>query len=142
MYNETETEIKTTCHPAPHGGGEETVFVPHVEVLQTVLLKGGGEELLLLLLHDQLLVGVEVFGDAGEVSPGRGSGGHVVGLEGQLDVQFLCTGAQHVPRHVHFHKEQLVIYYLQDTRKKESLKVTYYAKSTSSGLLYLNMCPL
>lgn len=54
---------ETTYHPAPHGRSEEHVFVPYVEVFQTVLLKGGGEVLGLFL--DQVLVGVEGLGDVG-----------------------------------------------------------------------------
>ncbi len=102
---------ETTCHPAPHGRSEEGVFVPHEEVIQTVFLEGRGEEL--GLLGDQFLAGVEVLGDAGEVAPRGGAGGQVVGLDGELDVQDLGVGAQHVPGHVDFHKQQFVIYYLQ-----------------------------
>ncbi len=102
---------ETTCHPAPHGRSEEGVFVLHEEVIQTVFLEGGGEEL--GLLGDQFLAGVEVPGDAGEVAPWGGAGGQVVGLDGELDVQDLGVGAQHVPGHVDFHKQQFVIYYLQ-----------------------------
>lgn len=102
---------ETTCHPAPHGRSEEGVFVPHEEVLQAVFLEGGGEEL--GLLGDQVLVGVEVLGDAGEEAPRGGAGGQVVGLDGELDVQDLGVGAQHVPRHVDFHKQQFLIHYLR-----------------------------
>lgn len=96
-------------HPAPHGWSEEGVFVPDVEEVQTVFLKGGGEELGLL---DQVLTGVEVLGDEGEEAPRGGPGGQVVGLDGELDVQDLGVGAQHVPRHVDFHEQQFVIDYL------------------------------
>lgn len=114
LYNPRLGQHETTCHPAPHGRSEEEVFVPHVEVLQTVLLKGGGE--VLGLLGDQLLVGVEVLGDAGEIAPPGGAGGKVIGLDGKLDVQDLGVGAQHVPRHVHFDKQQVLIYNLQNAK--------------------------
>lgn len=104
-----------TCHPAPHGRSEEEVLVLYVEVLQTVFLEGGGEEL--ALLGDQLLVGVEVLGDAGEEAPWGGAGGQVVGLDGELDVQDLSVGAQHLPRHVDLNEHQFLINYLQKTER-------------------------
>lgn len=83
-----------------------------MEELQPVFLEGGRE--VLRLLFDQVLVGVEVLGDEVEEAPRRGAGGQVVGLDGQLDVQHLGVGAQHVPRHVHLHEHQLVVDDLRD----------------------------
>lgn len=83
-----------------------------MEELQTVLLKGGREILGLLL--DQVLVGVEVLGDEGEKAPRGRAGRQVVGLDGELDVQDLSVGAQHVPRHVDFDKHQFLIDHLQE----------------------------
>lgn len=85
-----------------------------MEVFQAVFLKRGGEVLCFLL--DQVLVGVEVLGDEGEKPPWRGAGGQVIELNGELNVQDLSVGAQHVPRHVDFHKHQLIIDYLQEHR--------------------------
>lgn len=99
-------------HSAPHGRREEAVLVGDVEELQPVFLEGGRE--VLRLLFDQVLVGVEVLGDEVEEAPRRGAGGQVVGLDGQLDVQDLGVGAQHVPRHVHLHEHQLVVDDLRD----------------------------
>lgn len=93
---------ETTCHSAPHGRSEEDVFVPHVEEIQAVLLEGGGKEL--CLLGDQVFVGVEVLGDAGEEAQRGGAQGQVVELDGKLDVQDFGVGALHVPRHVDFHE--------------------------------------
>ena len=87
-------------------------MVLDVEILQAVFLERGREEG--RLLADQLRVGVEVFGDAGEEAPRRGVGGQVVGLDGQLDVQDLGVGAKHVPRHVDLDERQFVIDDLQD----------------------------
>lgn len=103
-----------TCHPAPHGLGEELVPVLHVEILQAVFLEGGGEEL--RLLGDQVLVGVEVLGDAGEEAPRGGAGRQVVGLDRKLDVQNLGVGAQDVPRHMDLDEHQFLIYDLQTTK--------------------------
>lgn len=86
-----------------------------MEQLQAVFLKGGGEEL--SLLCDEVLAGVEVLGDEGEKAPRGGVGGNVIGLDGQLDVQDLSVGAQHVPRHVDFDEHQFVIDYLQSISK-------------------------
>lgn len=86
-----------------------------MEVFQTVFLERGGEEL--GLICDQFLVGVEVLGDEVEKAPRGGAGGQVVGLDGNLDVQDLGVGAQHVPRHVDFHKHQFLIDYLRNTNK-------------------------
>lgn len=94
-------------HPAPHGRCEEVVPALDVEVLQAVLLEGRGE--VLGLVADQLLVGVEVLGDAGEQAPRRRLRRQVVGLDGQLDVQHLGVGAQLVPRHVDLDEHQLVV---------------------------------
>lgn len=85
-----------------------------MEELQTALLKRGREVLGLLL--DQVLVGVEVLGDEGEKAPRGGSGGQVVWLDGELDVQDLGVGAQHVPRHVDFDKHQFLINHLWDVQ--------------------------
>ena len=101
----------TTHHPAPHGRSEEDILVLYVEVVQAVFLEGGGEEL--CLLADQLLVGVEVFGDEGEEAPRGGAGGQVIGLDRELDVQDLGVGAQHVPWHVDLDEHQFLVYYLQ-----------------------------
>lgn len=78
-----------------------------MEVLQPVFLEGGRE--VLRLLFDQVLAGVKVLGDEVEELPRGGAGGQVVGLDGELDVQDLGVGAQHVPRHVHLHEQQLVV---------------------------------
>lgn len=94
-------------HSAPHGRREEAVLVGDVEVLQPVFLEGGRE--VLRLLFDQVLTGVKVLGDEVEKLPRGGAGGQVVGLDGELDVQDLSVGAQHVPRHVHLHEHQLVV---------------------------------
>lgn len=101
----------TTDHPAPHGRSEEEILLLYVEIVQAVLLEGGGE--VLRLFSDQLLVGVEVLGDEGEVAPGGGAGGQVVGLDGELDVKHLGVGAQHLPRHVHLDEHQFVVHHLQ-----------------------------
>lgn len=98
---------KAAHHPAPHGRREEVVLVPDEEVAQAVLLEGRGE--VLLLVPDQLPVGVEVLGDAGEQAPRRRLRRQVVGLDGHLDVQHLGVGAQHVPRHVDLDKHQLAV---------------------------------
>lgn len=98
---------KAAHHPAPHGRREEVVLGFDVEVVQAVLLEGRGE--VLVLVPDQLLVGVEVLGDAGEQAPRRRLRRQVVELDGQLDVQHLGVGAQHVPRHVDLDKHQLVV---------------------------------
>lgn len=103
----------STDHPAPHGRSEEEILVLYVEIVQAVFLKGGGE--VLGLWADQLLVGVEVLGDEGEVAPGGGPWGQVVGLDGELDVQHLGVGAQHLPRHVHLDKHQFFVHDLQST---------------------------
>lgn len=44
-----------------------------------------------------------------EQAPRRRLRRQVVGLDGQLDVQHLGVGAQHLPRHVDFDEHQLVI---------------------------------
>lgn len=103
-------------HSAPHGRREEVVLVGDVEVLQPVLLEGGGEVLRLLL--DQVLAGVEVFGDEVEEAPRRGPRGQVVGLDGDFDVQDLGVGAQQVPGHVHLHEHQLVVDDLRRWRRR------------------------
>lgn len=101
------TTNKPAHHPAPHGRCEEVVPVLDVEVFLAVLFEGRGE--VLGLVPDQLLVGVEVLGDAGEQAPRRRLRRLVVGLDGQLDVQHLGVRAQHVPGHVDLDKHQLVV---------------------------------
>lgn len=103
----TVTQETSAHHSAPRGRREEAVLVGDVEELLPVLLEGGRE--VLRLLFDQVLVGVEVPGDEVEKLPRGGAGGQVVGLDGELDVQHLGVGAQHVPRHVHLHEHQLVV---------------------------------
>lgn len=109
-----------THHPAPHGRREEEVSVLDVEELQAVLLEGGGE--VLGLVPDQLLVGVEMLGDAGQKAPRGGLRRQVVGLDGELDVQDLGVGAQHVPRHVDFEEHQFLVDHLQREREGGSFR--------------------
>lgn len=97
----------TTYHPAPHRWSEEEIFVLDTEEILSMLLKGGGEEL--GLLTDQFLIGIEVLGDAGEKAQRGGTGRHVVGLYGKLDMQDLGIGAQHIPWHVNFQKHEFFI---------------------------------
>lgn len=78
-----------------------------MEELQPLFLEGGRE--VLRLLFDQVLTGVKVLGDEVAKVPRGGAGGQVIGLDGELDVQDLSVGAQHVPRHVHLHEYQLVV---------------------------------
>lgn len=125
LFNEKKKKTKTkkrkaAHHPAPHGRREEVVLGFDVEVVQAVLLEGRGE--VLVLVPDQLLVGVEVLGDAGEQAPRRRLRRQVVELDGQLDVQHLGVGAQHVPRHVDLDKHQLVV----DDLREDVTSGTFY----------------
>lgn len=53
-----------------------------------------------------------MFGYAAEEVEGRGRGGQVIGLNGQLNVEDLGVGTQHVPGHVHLDEQQLLIHHL------------------------------
>lgn len=111
--NRNVNRLGQTCHPAPHGWSEECIFALHIKVVHSVFLKGSSE--VLGLSFDKVFAGIEVLGDAGEEAPRGGTGGQVVDLDGKLDVQDLGVGAQHIPRHVNFHKYELLVYYLQNT---------------------------
>lgn len=79
-----------------------------------------------------------MLGDEGEKAPRGGAGGHVVGMDGQLDVQDLGVGAQHVPRHVDFDEHQFLIDYLQSTNK-DCVSVTYSRANLPKCAVYVQI---
>lgn len=63
-----------------------------------------------------------MLGDAGQKAPRGGLRPQVVGLDGELDVQDLGVGAQHVPRHVDFEEREFLVDHLQREREGGSLR--------------------